>query len=297
MQTTHTSFSTSTSTITTADNTPIAITQYSATHPKASIVIGGATGVPKRFYKHFALAANAAGYHVFTLDYRGTGDSAPPSLKGYKADYLDWAKQDLAALVEHADESGLPIFLVGHSYGGQALGLLPNVDKIKAAYVFGTGAGYSGWMPMLERIKVTILWNILAPVVVRVNGYLAWSKFGMGEDLPLGIYKQWKRWCSFPNYFFDDPNMHGLQHAYSRYSNTLVSVNATDDKWATGRSRDVFMPYYTNAKHTRIDLSPSEYGLKEVAHMGYFFKHAHAIWSPIFDCFEVELAHINDTSK
>ncbi|MFT6267884.1 MAG: putative alpha/beta hydrolase [Alphaproteobacteria bacterium] len=42
-------------TITTADNTTIAISEYKVTNAKASIIISGAAGVARRFYKHFAL--------------------------------------------------------------------------------------------------------------------------------------------------------------------------------------------------------------------------------------------------
>ncbi|WNQ02454.1 hypothetical protein ROJ25_06300, partial [Pseudomonas aeruginosa] len=24
---------------------------------------------------------------------------------------------------------------------------------------------------------------------------MAWSLLGMGDDLPLGVYRDWKRWC------------------------------------------------------------------------------------------------------
>ena len=39
----------------------------------------------------------------------------------------------------------------------------------------------------------------------RTTGYLAWSHLGMGEDLPLEVYRHWKAWCRYPHYLFDDP--------------------------------------------------------------------------------------------
>jgi predicted alpha/beta hydrolase len=49
------------------------------------------------------------------------------------------------------------------------------------------------------------MWRVVAPALVRWKGYLPWSLLGMGEDLPLGVYRQWRRWCGYPHYFFDDP--------------------------------------------------------------------------------------------
>jgi predicted alpha/beta hydrolase len=91
--------------------------------------------------------------------------------------------------------------------------------------------------------------------------------------------------------------MQGLEALYSRYANTLVSVNAIDDSWASPCSRDAFMPYYKNAKHTVVDLVPNDYGLQKIQHMGYFFKHAHTIWTPIFECFDVELYAIKNNNS
>ena len=121
--------------------------------PRARIVIGGATGVPQRFYRRFAEHAAAQGFATLTLDYRGIGLSKPATLVGFEMDYLDWGRLDLAAAVEHMASGELPLFLVGHSYGGQALGLLPNHQKVSGLYTFGTGAGWHGWMPPLERVE------------------------------------------------------------------------------------------------------------------------------------------------
>lgn len=259
---------------------------------KGIIVVGGATGVPQRFYSSFALAATARGYHVVTVDYRGIGESAPHTLKGFDMQYLDWATQDLAAAVDYANQvaesynSPLPVYLVGHSYGGHALGLLPNVEKINAAALFGSGAGWHGWMPKVEGYKVWFMWNIVAPVIVSLKGYLGWSVIGMGEDLPLGVYRDWKHWCKFPHYFFDDPNMAHIHDVFERCRCDINAVNAVDDKWAQPRSRDAFFKGYRNAKVQKLDLDPADYNMQQIDHMGYFKKSAEKIWQQTFDWFD-----------
>lgn len=64
--------------------------------------------------------------------------------------YLDWGKLDLAGALITSMVNRSPLFLVGHSYGGQALGLTPNHQKVTAMYCFGTGAGWHGYMPFKE---------------------------------------------------------------------------------------------------------------------------------------------------
>ena len=99
----------------------------------------------------------------------------------------------------------IPLFIVGHSYGGHALRLLPDPRRIQGAYTFATGAGWHGWMPPLERLRVQLLWHVLGPVWARHVGYLPYSRLGIDEDLPLDVYRQWRDWCRHPRYSFRRP--------------------------------------------------------------------------------------------
>ena len=258
---------------------------YKSTATKGIIIIASATGVPQGFYQKFAQFAVDNHYDVVTFDYRGIGESAPHSLRGFDMDYRDWASKDLHAVVDTASETGLPIFLIGHSYGGHALGLIDNHHKITAAYFFGAGAGWHGWMPLLERVRVTIMWNLIAPIITRIKGYLGWSALGMGEDLPLGVYKQWKRWCRFPNYFFDDPNYPEMKQRFAKVKVPIEATTATDDKWAMPSSRDAFMQHYNNADLAKVDIDPSKSGMNTIGHMGYFRSSSSMLWTDVIEFF------------
>jgi predicted alpha/beta hydrolase len=266
-------------TLTTADGYSIAAKHYRAQGPvRAHLVIAGATGVPQGFYRRFCEYATSCGYEVMTLDYRGIGLSKPDDLNGFRMDYLDWARQDLAAAVEAMATPALPLYMIGHSYGGHAFGLLPNHDKVDGLYTFATGAGWHGWMPKLEQLRVRLLWNVIGPVIVRVKGYLAWSWMGMGEDLPIDVYRQWKHWCSFPHYFFEDPEMGHLKAGFDSVRSPILACNALDDLWARPRSRDAFMAGYRNANVQKLDIDPRQLGVGPIGHMGYFKASAHPLW-------------------
>ena len=159
-----------------ADGYPLQATCHAPTvEPAGRLIVAGATGVAQRFYGRFAAFAAAQGVETWTLDYRGIGQSRPPSLRGFRMDYLDWARLDLAALVDHVAARGRgPLWMVAHSFGGQAFGLLPGTERVQRLVTFGTGAGWHGWMPPLERLRVLFLWNVAGPALVRARGYLAW---------------------------------------------------------------------------------------------------------------------------
>lgn len=253
---------------------------------KGHLLIAGATGVPQRFYRRFAEHASARGFTTLTLDYRGIGMSRHASLKGFRADQLDWATLDLAAAVDAMASDTVPLFMVGHSFGGHALGLLPNHARVAHLYTFATGAGWHGWMRPAEHLRVIFMWWLVAPAIAWWKGYLAWSLLGMGEDLPLGVYRQWRRWCHFPHYFFDDPEMTHVVERYAQVRTPIVAANALDDAWAPPRSRDAFMAGYCNANWQAVDIDPKAVGLDAIGHMGYFRSGSEPLWQGALDWFE-----------
>ena len=172
----------------------------------------------------------------------------------------------------------LPLYVVGHSYAGHAFGVLPDPGKVAGFCVFGTGAGWHGWMSWRERIKVLMLWHIAGPLLALPKGYLPLSALGIGEDLPLDFYRQWKHWCRFPNYCFGDPAMQHLARDFERVRAPLLAVNATDDAWSPPRSRDALISAYRNAGRRTVDVDPSQIGLRNIGHMGYFKPDAMPLW-------------------
>lgn len=287
-------FSVATQPFTASDGYPLIGTLYTPAHGiKANIVLCSATGVPQAFYRRFAEYATQFGYQVLTFDYRGIAQSAPKQLKGFKMSYLDWGTLDLAAAIDFLAQDPIPLFMVGHSYGGQALGLAPNHAKVTAMYCFGTGAGWHGYMPFKEKMKVQVIWNIIFPPMVAVTGYLPWSKLNMGADLPIGVYQQWRKWCKNPTYFFADPEQHALIAQYAQVKTPIYAVSALDDDWALPNSRHAFMQHYRQAPMQFINISASDYGLKEIGHMGYFRKGAEKIWDEILQAFHDFIATKN----
>ncbi|HYD53821.1 MAG TPA: alpha/beta hydrolase, partial [Gemmatimonadaceae bacterium] len=59
--------------------------------PIGTVVIAPATGVRRRLYASFAEFLATHGWRVLTLDWRGTGESRPTSLRGFAATMRDWA--------------------------------------------------------------------------------------------------------------------------------------------------------------------------------------------------------------
>lgn len=263
----------------TQDGTRLAATRYSTQGaPSGRVLVAGATGVPQGFYARFATHAACAGYETLTFDYRGTGRSKRGSLKGFDASFLEWARQDLAGAVDSIPKDGVPLFLAAHSFGGHALGLLPRHARLAGAWICATGAGWAGWTTPAERVRLWALWNVIIPPLVRLKGYMPMSMFGMGEDLPLGVYRQWRRWCTFRHYFLDDPDAAELKAACETVRVPMLAMAALDDAWAPPASRDAFLlKAYPKAHIQCVEVDPRDHG-GAIGHMGYFRRSASGLW-------------------
>src|SRR3982075_974901 len=207
-----------------------------------AVLINSATAVPRKIYRGFAGYLARRGCAVLTYDYRGTGDSRQKSLAGYnqqrslvgfKASMSDWAALDVTAAVAWMREryKALALNYVGHSFGGQALGLLPNNSEVSRALFIAAQAGYWKLMAAPERYRVYAMLNFVGTPLTRALGYApGWS--GLGEDLPKGVFDEWVRWVMNPRYLFDDAKLKALEN-FPEYRGAMRALCLSDDPWAT----------------------------------------------------------------
>jgi predicted alpha/beta hydrolase len=253
-----------------------------------AVLINAATATPRKIYRGFAGYLARRGCAVLTYDYRGIGGSRlrdvvgydqPKSLVGFKASMADWAALDITAAVEWMRERyhALPLSYVGHSFGGQALGLLDNNSEISRALLIAAQAGYWKLMTSPERYRVFVLLNTLGVPLTRVLGYApGWA--GFGEDLPKDAFLQWVRWVMSPRYLFDDSELRGLKN-FANYKGAMRALCVADDVWATRPAVDLLCAAYTAIKPEVMTVTPSEAGVAKIGHFGFFRSgHRDTLW-------------------
>lgn len=255
-----------------ADGYPLACTLFeSATEPRAIVLIAAATAVPRGFYAKFARYLAGEGFKVITFDYRGIGGSKlKQGLRGFKAKMRDWASLDLVAAVDYASAlaNGKPLLYVGHSFGGQGLGQLPNNQKISRALFAASQIGYWKLFPAPEKYRVWFMLRVLGPTLAAIFGYVP-GKLGMGEDLPKGVFLEWAGWCMKPRYLFDDEMLDARKN-FPNYTGALRAIGMSDDDWAPPLTVAGLLAGYTGTKPEHITVTPESTGQKKIGHFGYF---------------------------
>jgi predicted alpha/beta hydrolase len=272
-------------TIPARDGYPLAATVFRPPgSSQSAVLICSATAVPQKFYQSFAEYLATRGHVVITYDYRGIAKSRPNSLAGFSAMMRDWALLDVAAAIDHVRKSwsALPLHLVGHSFGGQALGLVPNNREVSRALLVAAQAGYWRLFASPERYRVYLMLCLLAPVIARIWGY-APGRLGLGEDIPAGVLIEWAGWVSKPRYFFDDPSLHALAN-FPRYTGPLRAIGLTDDPWATKAAIELLLGGFSGTNPELQHISPRDVGVDRIGHFGFFRdRHRDTLWSAAAD--------------
>jgi predicted alpha/beta hydrolase len=253
-----------------------------------AVLINSATAVPRKIYRGFAGYLAQRGCTVLTYDYRGTGDSRqkamvgynqPKSLVGFKASMSDWAALDVTAAVAWMRQryARLPLNYVGHSFGGQALGLLANNGEVSRALLIAAQAGYWKLMTSPERFRVYAMLNFVGVPLTRLLGYApGWS--GLGEDLPRGVFEQWVGWVMSKRYLFDDPGLAALQN-FPNYQGAMRALCLSDDPWATRPAVELLCSGFTSIKPEILTVTPADAGVAKIGHFGFFRpEHRDTLW-------------------
>ncbi|MEO7082934.1 MAG: alpha/beta fold hydrolase [Gemmatimonadaceae bacterium] len=236
-----------------------------------AVLINSATGVRRRFYHDFASFLSTKGFVVATYDYRGIGDSRPPSLRGYHATMRDWGTLDLAAMIDWLGDQfpERPVRIVAHSVGGQLLGLAPNADRVTAMLAVGAQSGWWGHWPRPRRYANALLWYVLVPGLSRALGYFPSRRLGLGEDLPAGVALEWARWCRNRDYMVDERGT-PLRPYFDRFTGSLLALSIDGDPFAPRASVAALVSWYANASIRLEQIDQSSFGLSRLGHFGFF---------------------------
>ena len=260
-----------------------------ADEPRGVVMVAPATGVAQRLYRGFATFLASDGFRVVTWDWRGTGSSRPESLRGFRATMMDWATLDFGGVLDwaRASSGGRPLLAVGHSSGGQALGLLAGAEArggggdpaapwrdFASAVTIAAQSGYWRHWPRPQRYWYATVWHVVVPVFTALYGYFPSRLLRFGEELPTGVARQWARWCRSPEYLGD-------WSGHARLAVPMLALSFADDAYAPAAAVAALHRHYTAANLTTRHVRPGDVGVTHIGHFGFFKPGVPALWREI----------------
>lgn len=271
--------------ISAADGYALGATLWGSEATGPIVILNGATGVRARYYGPFAQYLAGRGFTVITWDYRGIGQSKPGRLRGFAGRLRDWGALDFEGVLHHCERhlGDRPMLAMGHSVGGQLLGMAPSNGVLKGAITVGSQSGWWGHWQGLSRWRMAGVWFAVMPAVTTALGYLP-GVLGVGADLPREVALEWARWGRSRDFFLS----HGVsKDGFERIRAPLHAYSFTDDDYAPAAAVDWLHALYANAGLVRHHLTPRDIGAQRVGHFAPFHPAFRStLWSTWAESFE-----------
>lgn len=242
---------------------------------RAVAVVSSAAGVPRGYYRAFAEWMAGRGYAVLTYDYRGMAGSRRGALRDERATMRDWAVLDMSAALAAAQArratQGLPLLLVGHSFGGNAIAFARGVERADALLTVASQLGEPRLYPGVHGVVAGFFFRAWLPSVVPLFGHLPGWALGPGaQPLPAGVALEWARWGRTRGWAYADPALQPHRSA-SALTVPVHLWNVSDDlTYAPPAAVDALAAQFRNAAVQRHSLRPADVGLRRLGHFGPF---------------------------
>ncbi|MDV2860647.1 alpha/beta fold hydrolase [Psychrobacter sp. CAM01] len=279
--------------IMTERNQPLAATVYRPQDTiKAAVMIAPATGIKRQFYHHFATYLATCGFGVVTFDNEGIGESLSTELPKCDASLISWGRHDLPAVLDALQDefADTTYHIIGHSAGGQLIGLMPNYQTVQSVFNVACSSGQIKNMDMPYKLKAMGFMDAFIPLSNLVLGYTPADKIGMGEPLPRGVARQWRKWCNGAGYIKTAFGHSVNTHFYDELSMPALWLGFSDDDIANSDNIDDMIRVFTKMPVKKRFYTPQDFGLSHIGHMRYFSRRtqakAPALWQMAVDWLE-----------
>ena len=259
-------------------------TLYSSIISNKAVIIASAAGVLQSFYQKLAQFFQFNGISVITFDFAGVGKSLHGNIKNENSSLTNWGNRNLEAVIKYTIKAfpNHKIILLGHSIGGQLIGLAPSSSLADKIILVAAQSGYWKFWKGVSKIRMWANWYLLIPVLIKGFGYLPSKKISRMESLPKSVAEEWAKWCRNSDYLF--ASFSGNNLYFDKIKCKLTSISIDDDFFAPKKSVDWLITKFTNASIKRMHFLPENFSALKIGHFSLFTeKFKNNIWNILLE--------------
>lgn len=266
---------------------------FPAENSSSILIIAGGLGILQHFYINYADFFSSNGVSVLTFDYRCTGDSDAVMPK-QDVKLEDWGIQDISAAINFAYKKlndnfsqKQKLFFVGHSIGGQLVGMANNVNVLDGIVLVAASSPHWSRWSFPKNISMFLNAYVLLPFLSIGRKEFPARRIGFSsKNLPAVVILRWAHWMRVKNYFFNAK----FKLDTSRFASIkadILSLTISDDDMAPERNVKALLRHFPSSKleHRVVDVESLNMG--SVGHVGYFREKAqHSLWQETLNWFK-----------
>lgn len=235
--------------------------------PKAIVVILPAMGAHARPYRFMAQALSDLGSITYTVDPRGHGQSLPLPKRGIDYGIDDFLRHDIPAVLGYAREhsKNLPIFMIGHSYGGH----------LSAAYAAENPGHIAG---VITLTTSQLYYKTFSPfslaiyagfsLMAKALGYVPGQHVGWGTPMARQQVLDWAKW-GFTGNFKGTDGRH-FAPLIKEMQTPGLCIGFTDDtRLGPANAIYQFSKLFPDDKVTHWSLSPEDLETSKLGHFDH----------------------------
>ena len=240
-----------------------------ATSGKGLVVFLPALGVNVEYYRGFAQAWAERGYRVAAIEMRGMKQSSVRDVKRNNFGYSEVLNVDLPVIVAKlaAEAGGAPVYLAGHSLGGQFALLYASraSHRLDGVILVAGGSNHfatvgSNWTKLKRWFGFRFI-----RFTAHVLGFFPGDKLGFGGRQPRNLMLDWSHEGLTGRYLvLGDPTDYNATIA--GLCKPVLIVSLSGDPLVPRSSADALAAKLTQAKVTQVELQARDHGLKVFSH-------------------------------
>lgn len=237
---------------------------------KAIIVGFPAMGVRAAYYEPFAKALSERGISCIFSDLRGLGTSSVRASRKSDFGYTQLL-QDYDTIIQYVSSrfSNRPLFLLGHSLGGQvgSLYLSRYNNSIKGfIQIACCSVYYKGWKGN-GQYRV-LFFTQLANLIGQTLGYFPGHKLGFGGREARTVIKDWSKQGRSGNYILTEDDF-DYESALLQIQIPLLSISIDRDWNAPQKAVEHLLQKFQAATIERQHVNGKEIGLEKLNHFNW----------------------------